>query len=278
MTMLELEALFVLCGLLCGLTMSASLSTVEIPVAASMYNTMAGAAAASIGVLLQLPALMVVGSLVAGAGVALARLLAQSMNRSVGHVLLQEAGKVARSGLHTEAADAAIFMRYARKVVIVPGYGLAVAQAQQKLHELIRLLQAAGVDVKLALHPMAGRRPEQMAQLLAEVGVPEDLILWSGETDEHFRSADVALIIGANDVVNPTTSTIKSLPVFGVPCLNAALSGRIYLIKRGAGSGYAGIANASFASDHCKLVLGDAQIVLTKMVDSLRILQVPAAA
>jgi NAD(P) transhydrogenase subunit beta len=259
-TVLEMQTLLALCGLLCGVTMSITAGALELPVAESLYNALAGAAVAAVGVSLQIPALIVVGMLVAGAGLVLARLFAKSMNRP------------------TQAADAAIFMRYARKVVIVPGYGLAVAQAQQTLHIFIVLLQAAGVDVKVALHPMAGRMPEQMAQLLAEAGVPETLILPSGDIDESLRRADVALVIGANDVVNPAANTIKSLPVFGLPHLDATLAERIYVIKRGAGRGYAGIANPSFLADHCKLVLGDSQTVLAQMVACLRLTHDPAAA
>ena len=158
----------------------------------------------------------------------------------------------------TEAADAGIFMRYAKSVIIVPGYGLAAAQGQQKLYEFVKLLQAAGVSVKFAIHPVAGRMPGQMDVLLAEAGVPYDLIFQLDDINEEFKTTDVALVIGANDVVNPAARTDKSSPIFGMPILNADQAKQVYVVKRGQGKGYAGIVNALFYGDNCNMVYGDA--------------------
>ena len=163
-----------------------------------------------------------------------------------------------------EAGDAGIFMRYANEVIIVPGYGLAVAQGQQKLYEFVKLLQAAGVTVKFAIHPVAGRMPGQMDVLLAEAGVPYDLIFQLEDINDEFANADVALVIGANDVVNPAARTDKSSPIFGMPILNADKAKKVYVVKRGQGKGYAGIVNALFYGDNCDMVYGDAQAVLVE--------------
>ena len=140
----------------------------------------------------------------------------------------------------------------------MPGYGLAVAQGQQKLYEFVKLLQAAGVGVKFAVHPVAGRMPGQMDVLLAEAGVPYDLIFQLEDINDEFANTDVALVIGANDVVNPAARTDKSSPIFGMPILNADKAKKVYVVKRGEGKGYAGIVNALFYGDNCNMVYGDA--------------------
>ena len=168
-------------------------------------------------------------------------------------------------------------MRYAGSVIIVPGYGLAAAQAQQKLYEFVKLLQAAGVDVKFAIHPVAGRMPGHMDVLLAEAGVPYDLIYELDDINNDFRSADVSLVIGANDVVNPAARTDKTSPVYGMPILNVDQSHQVYVVKRGEGRGYAGVENELFYADNCNMVYGDAQQVLGKMIQAVKDL-VPADA
>ena len=152
----------------------------------------------------------------------------------------------------------------------MPGYGLAVAQGQQKLYEFVKLLQAAGVEVKFAIHPVAGRMPGQMDVLLAEAGVPYDLIFQLEDINDEFANTDVALVIGANDVVNPAARTDKSSPIFGMPILNADKAKKVYVVKRGEGKGYAGIVNALFYGDNCDMVYGDAQAVLVKMIEAVR--------
>ena len=177
-----------------------------------------------------------------------------------------------------DASDAGIAMRYAAKVIIVPGYGLAAAHAQQKLYEFVKLLLAAKVSVKVAIHPVAGRMPGQMDVLLAEAGVPYDLIFQLEDINDQFASTDIALVIGANDVVNPAARTDKSSPIFGMPILNADRAKKVFVVKRGDGKGYAGIVNALFYADNCSMVYGDAQAVLISMIEAVRGLGLPAAA
>jgi NAD(P) transhydrogenase subunit beta len=229
---------------------------------------------------------MIAGMVVGGAGTFLTLLMAKAMNRSVSNVLFTnfgsgptyKQGDIKGSLKPVEASDAAIFMRYASKVIIVPGYGLAVAQGQQKLYEFVKLLQAADVDVRFAVHPVAGRMPGQMDVLLAEAGVPYDLIFQLGDINGDFAAADVALVIGANDVVNPAARTDKGSPIFGMPILNADKAKQVYVVKRGQGKGYADIVNALFYGDNCNMVYGDAAAVLTTMIEAVRGLGAKAAA
>ena len=188
------------------------------PVVISIYNALTGLAVALDGFVLQNPALMIAGMVVGAAGMFLTLIMAQAMNRSVSNILFSDFGAVSKhkqgaikgSLKPAEASDAGIFMRYAKSVIIVPGYGLAVAQAQQKLYEFVKLLQAAGVEVRFAIHPVAGRMPGQMDVLLAEAGVPYDLIFQLADINPDFATTDVALVIGANDVVNPAARDDKS--------------------------------------------------------------------
>jgi NAD(P) transhydrogenase subunit beta len=204
--------------------------------------------------------------------------MAKAMNRSVTNILFSnfgeapkgKAGIVTGTMKSTEAADAAVFMRYAAKIIIVPGYGLAAAQGQQKLYEFVKLLQSEGVNVKFAIHPVAGRMPGQMDVLLAEAGVPYDMIFQLEDINDDFVTTDVALIIGANDVVNPAARTDKTSPIYGMPILNADKAKQVYVIKRGSGKGYAGIQNQLFYSANCDMVYGDAAAVLTKMIEAVR--------
>jgi NAD(P) transhydrogenase subunit beta len=170
----------------------------------------------------------------------------------------------------TDASDAAVFMRYAAKVIIVPGYGLAAAQGQQKLWEFVQLLQSNGVNVRFAIHPVAGRMPGQMDVLLAEAGVPYDMIFQLDDINDDFANTDVALVIGANDVVNPAARTDKSSPIYGMPILNVDKAKQVYVLKRGTGKGYAGIQNELFYSPNCNMVYGDAAATLAKMIEAVR--------
>ena len=187
-------------------------------------------------------------------------------------------GAITGSLKPVDAGDAGIYMRYATSVIIIPGYGLAVAQGQQKLYEFVKLLQAGGVSVKFAIHPVAGRMPGQMDVLLAEAGVPYDIIFQLEDINEEFANTDVALVIGANDVVNPAARTDKSSPIFGMPILNADKAKRVYVVKRGEGKGYAGIVNTLFYGENCDMVYGDAQAVLIKMIEAVRGLGLSKAA
>jgi H+-translocating NAD(P) transhydrogenase subunit beta len=281
-----LIGLFFGLALIFGILMTLPIGGADMPVVISIYNAFTGLAVGLEGFVLQNPALMIAGMVVGAAGMLLTLLMAKAMNRSVANVLFTNFGdapKHAQGAIKgelkpVEAGDAGIFMRYASKVIIVPGYGLAMAQGQQKLYEFVKLLQAGGVAVKFAIHPVAGRMPGQMDVLLAEAGVPYDLIFQLEDINDDFASADVALVIGANDVVNPAARTEKSSPIFGMPILNADMAKRVYVVKRGEGKGYAGIQNALFYGDNCNMVYGDAQAVLVKMIEAVRGLGLPVAA
>jgi NAD(P) transhydrogenase subunit beta len=255
------------------------------PVVISIYNAFTGLAVGLEGFVLQNPALMIAGMVVGAAGLLLTLLMAKAMNRSVSNVVFTNFGETAKAKpgaikgeeKPVQAADAAIKMRYASSVIIVPGYGLAAAQAQQKLYEFVKLLQAAGVVVRFAIHPVAGRMPGQMDVLLAEAGVPYDMIFQLDDINSDFADTDVALVIGANDVVNPAARTDKSSPIFGMPILNADKARQVYVIKRGQGKGYAGIVNALFYGDNCDMVYGDAKTVLSTMIEAVRGLGAAAA-
>jgi len=280
-----LVVIFFVAALLFGVLMTVPIGGADMPVVISLYNAFTGLAVGLEGFVLQNPALMIAGMVVGSAGTLLTLLMAKAMNRSVKNVLFSNFGDVslAQEGeikgrlRPVEATDAAIAMRYAGSVIIVPGYGLAAAQAQQKLYEFVKLLQSAGVDVKFAVHPVAGRMPGHMDVLLAEAGVPYDLLEEMDDINGEFKTTDVALVIGANDVVNPAARTNKSSPIYGMPILNVDQAHQIYVVKRGQGRGYAGIENELFYADNCNMVYGDAQVVLTKMVQAVKDL-VPAEA
>jgi NAD(P) transhydrogenase subunit beta len=274
-------------ALVFGVMMTLPIGGADMPVVISIYNAFTGLAVGLEGYVLQNPTLMIAGMVVGAAGLLLTLLMAKAMNRSVANVLFTNFGGAAAgkakpgSITGTErpvaAADAGIFMRYAESVIIVPGYGLAAAQAQQKLYEFVKLLLAAGVKVRFAIHPVAGRMPGQMDVLLAEAGVPYDMIFQLDTINDDFATTDVALVIGANDVVNPAARTDKSSPIFGMPILNADKAKQVYVIKRGQGKGYAGIVNALFYSPNCNMVYGDASTVISQMIDAVRSLGKAAA-
>ena len=274
----NLICLFFGAALIFGILMTLPIGGADMPVVISIYNAFTGLAVGLEGFVLQNPALMIAGMVVGAAGMLLTLLMAKAMNRSVSNILFTNFGPSAKHKQGTikgslkpvQASDAGIFMRYAKSVIIVPGYGLAVAQGQQKLYEFVKLLQAAGVSVKFAVHPVAGRMPGQMDVLLAEAGVPYDLIFQLADINEDFKTTDVALVIGANDVVNPAARTDKTSPIFGMPILNADQAKKVYVVKRGEGKGYAGIVNELFYSDNCNMVYGDAQAVLIKMIEAVR--------
>jgi NAD(P) transhydrogenase subunit beta len=286
LAMPDLIYLFFGLALVFGVLMTLPIGGADMPVVISIYNAFTGLAVGLEGFVLQNPALMIAGMVVGAAGLLLTLLMAKAMNRSVANILFtnfgdapkHKQGAIKGSLKPVDAGDAGIFMRYAKEVIIVPGYGLAVAQGQQKLYEFVKLLQSAGVVVKFAIHPVAGRMPGQMDVLLAEAGVPYDLIFQLEDINDEFASADVALVIGANDVVNPAARSDKSSPIFGMPILNADKAKKVYVVKRGEGKGYAGIVNALFYGDNCDMVYGDAQAVLVKMIEAVRGLGLSAAA
>ena len=270
--------LFFAAALVFGVMMTMPIGGADMPVVISLFNAFTGLAVGLEGFVLQNPAIMIAGMVVGSAGTLLTLLMARAMNRSVGNVLfsnfgdaaLEPQGEIKGRLKPAEASDAAVSMRYAGKVIIVPGYGLAAAQAQQRLYEFVKLLQAAGVEGKFAIHPVAGRMPGHMDVLLAEAGVPYDLILDLDEANAQFSSADVALIIGANDVVNPAARATKSSPIYGMPILNADQAHQVYVVKRGQGRGYSGVENELFYADNCNMVYGDAQAVLATMAQAVK--------
>lgn len=272
-------------ALLFGIMMTLPIGGADMPVVISIYNAFTGLAVGLEGFVLQNPALMIAGMVVGAAGLLLTLLMAKAMNRSVANVVFTNFGETAEvhhgamkgSERPAEASDAGIMMRYAASVIIVPGYGLAAAQGQQKLYEFVKLLLAAKVKVRFAIHPVAGRMPGQMDVLLAEAGVPYDLIFQLDDINADFVETDVALVIGANDVVNPAARADKSSPIFGMPILNADKAKQVYVIKRGQGKGYSGVVNGLFYEPNCNMVYGDAQAVLIKMIEAVRGLSAAAA-
>ena len=273
-----LAVVFFLGALFFGVMMTLPIGGADMPVVISLYNAFTGLAVALEGYALQNPALLIAGMGVGAAGTLLTVLMAKAMNRSLANVLFANFGDGAvadGADVHgqiksIDAGDAGINMNYASRVMIIPGYGLAVAQAQHKLYELVKLLQGAGVDVKFASHPVAGRMPGHMDVLLAEAGVPYDLIHDMDDINGDFADTDVVLVIGANDIVNPSARTDKSSPIYGMPILNADKARQVYVVKRGQGKGYSGVENRLFYEENCSMVYGDAQAVLSQMVQAVK--------
>jgi NAD(P) transhydrogenase subunit beta len=273
-----LVAAFFIGALIFGVLMTMPIGGADMPVVISLYNAFTGLAVGFEGYVLQNPALMIAGMVVGSAGTLLTLLMAKAMNRSVSNVIFsnfgatgdEQQGEIKGSMKPAEAGDAAINMRYASKVIIAPGYGLAVAQAQHKLYEFVKLLTEAGVEVKFAIHPVAGRMPGHMNVLLAEAGVPYDMIYDLEDINGEFKEADVAIVIGANDTVNPAARTNKSSPIYGMPILNVDQAKQVYVIKRGQGKGYSGVENELFFADNCNLVYGDALKVMVAMIQAVK--------
>ncbi len=246
------------------------------PVVISLYNALTGLAVAFEGYVLGNEALIIAGMVVGAAGTMLTQLMAKAMNRSIASVLFGsfgpqgEAAEIAGAQKPIEAADVAAMMAYAERVVIVPGYGLAVAQAQHKVWELTQLLQKRGVKVKFAIHPVAGRMPGHMNVLLAEAGVPYDLIADMDDINPEFAVTDVSLVIGANDVVNPVARTDPASPIYGMPILDVVDSKNTVVIKRGKGTGFAGIENALFYADNTRMLYGDGAKAVAELVAEIK--------
>jgi NAD(P) transhydrogenase subunit beta len=273
-----MTAAFFIMALIFGVLMTMPIGGADMPVVISLYNAFTGLAVGFEGFVLQNPSLMIAGMVVGSAGTLLTLLMAKAMNRSVANVIFSNfgavggegEGEIAGSMKPVDAGDAGINMRYASKVIIAPGYGLAVAQAQHKLYEFVKLLQDAGVDVKFAIHPVAGRMPGHMNVLLAEAGVPYDIIMDMEDINGEFKEADVAIVIGANDTVNPAARTNKSSPIYGMPILNVDMAKQVYVVKRGQGKGYSGVENELFFKDNTNMVYGDAQKVMVQMIQAVK--------
>jgi NAD(P) transhydrogenase subunit beta len=268
---------FFLLALTLGITMTLPIGGADMPVVISLYNALTGLAVAFEGFVLGNAAMIIAGTVVGSAGTLLTQLMAKAMNRSLGNVLFSGFGETAAPGGEVkgsmkpiEATDVGVMMGFAQKVIIVPGYGMAVAQAQHKVWELAEDLQQRGVMVKFAIHPVAGRMPGHMNVLLAEAGVPYDLIFDLDEINGEFATADVALIIGANDVVNPVARTDKSSPIYGMPILNADQAKNVVVIKRGQGAGFSGIENALFYLDNTRMLYGDGQKAVSQLITAVK--------
>jgi NAD(P) transhydrogenase subunit beta len=265
-------------ALLLGIAMTLPIGGADMPVVISLYNALTGLAVGFEGFVLDNAAMIIAGTVVGAAGTLLTQLMAKAMNRSLANVLFANFGETSAAGgtaltgaqKTIEASDAGVMLAFSQKVIVVPGYGMAVAQAQHKVWELCQLLLEHGVKVKFAIHPVAGRMPGHMNVLLAEAGVPYELISDLDEINAEFDTADVALIIGANDVVNPDARTNSGSPIFGMPILNADKAKNVIVIKRGQGQGFSGIDNALFVLDQTRMLYGDAQSAVGQLIQAVK--------
>ena len=274
---LPVVSLLFVSALILGVAMTLPIGGADMPVVISLYNALTGLAVGFEGFVLDNAAMIIAGTVVGSAGTLLTQLMAKAMNRSLGNVLFSNFGETSVAGggaagtqKPIEASDAGVMMAYSQKIIIVPGYGLAVAQAQHKVWELTQLLMDHGVKVRFAIHPVAGRMPGHMNVLLAEAGVPYDLISDLDEINAEFETADVALIIGANDVVNPDARSNKNSPIYGMPILNADKAKNVIVIKRGQGQGFSGIDNALFVLDQTRMLYGDAQAAVSQLIQAVK--------
>jgi NAD(P) transhydrogenase subunit beta len=275
----SLVVVFFLLALAFGVLMTLPIGGADMPVVISLYNALTGLAVAFEGYVMQIEALIIAGTVVGAAGTFLTQLMAKAMNRPLSNVLFSnfggggEATEIAGSQKPIEASDAASLLYMADKVIIVPGYGMAVAQAQHKIWELSQALIKAGKDVKFAIHPVAGRMPGHMNVLLAEAGVPYDLIGDMDDINPEFKTCDVAIVIGANDVVNPAAKTDKSSPIYGMPILDVVDARQVIVIKRGKGTGFAGIENALFYQDNTRMLYADGKEAANRLIVELKALE-----
>jgi H+-translocating NAD(P) transhydrogenase subunit beta len=254
----------------------------DMPVVISLLNALTGLSAAAAGLALNNTAMIVAGMIVGASGSILTNLMAKAMNRSIPAIVAGGFGGtttvpgaddgVDRTVKSTSAADAAIQMAYASQVIVVPGYGMAVAQAQHAVKDMAKLLEAKGVEVKYAIHPVAGRMPGHMNVLLAEADVSYDALKEMDDINDEFSRTDVTLVIGANDVTNPAARTDPSSPIHGMPILNVDQSRSVIVLKRSMSSGFAGIDNPLFYADNTSMLFGDAKKSVAAVTEELKAL------
>ena len=265
-------------ALVLGIFITVPVGGADMPVIISLFNALTGLAVGFEGYVLGNAAMIIAGIVVGSAGSLLTHLMAVAMNRSVANVFFAGVGTDS-SGSATaaegemkeiQAQDAGILMAFASQVIIIPGYGMAVAQAQHKIWELTQLLNDQGVSVKFAIHPVAGRMPGHMNVLLAEAGVPYDMIYDMEDINADFKNTTVALVIGANDVVNPSAKTDTSSPLYGMPILDAIESDNVIVIKRGRGTGFSGVENPLFFTDNTKMLFGDGQKAASELIQAVK--------
>ena len=271
--------IFFVLAIILGIMVTLPIGGADMPVVISLFNALTGLAVAFEGFVLNNAAMIIAGTVVGSSGTLLTQLMAKAMNRPISNVLFSSFGSdggaaaeedIEGSMKEIQANDAAIMMAYGQKVIIVPGYGMAVAQAQHKIWEFARFLEERSVTVKFAIHPVAGRMPGHMNVLLAEAGVPYDKIYDLDEINNEFPQADVALVIGANDVVNPVARSNPDSPIYGMPILDADKAKNVICVKRGKGKGFSGVENALFFLDNTRMLYGDGQDVAGKLIAELK--------
>ncbi len=270
---------FFVLSLLFGVIMTLPIAAADLPVLISVYNAMTGLAVAFEGYVLANPAMIVAGMLVCAAGVLLTRLMAKAVNRSLSEIMYSGFG-ISQAGSAEPAKrnnvneidpfDSATSMAYAERVVIVPGYGMASAQSQHKVQELTQLLEERGVDVRFAIHPVAGRMPGHMNVVLAEAGVPYEKIADLAEINPEFSKVDVVLVIGANDIVNLAARSDTKSPLHGMPILDVDNAGSVIVLKRGDGAGYAGVDNPLLQHPKTRVLLGDAKRSVQDLISAIK--------
>jgi NAD(P) transhydrogenase subunit beta len=278
---LALAVLLMVLGLAAGALLVLPVGGADVPIVISLLNAFTGLAVAASGVVLGNVLLVVAGTLVGASGTILTRAMAAAMGRSVAGILFgafkggSTAGSTAvseRPVRSSSAEDVAVLLGYAQRVIIVPGYGLAVAQGQHTAAELALALEARGIDVDFAIHPVAGRMPGHMNVLLAEANVPYESLKEMGEINSEFRTADVALVVGANDVVNPAAKTSSGSPIYGMPILEVADARQVIFLKRSMRPGFAGIENELLYEPQTSLLFGDAKDSLAKVLGAVKAL------
>jgi H+-translocating NAD(P) transhydrogenase subunit beta len=278
-----LLALVVVAALIFGVTMVLPIGGADMPVVISLLNSFTGTAAAMAGFVVNNPVLIIAGALVGASGAILTKLMADAMNRSIANIMVGgfgggEGAAAAITGAEggsvreISADDAAIQLAYAQKVIVVPGYGLAVAQAQHAVRELAEVLEARGVEVSYAIHPVAGRMPGHMNVLLAEANVPYPQLKEMDDINPEFARADVALVVGANDVTNPAARSNPASPIYGMPILDVDNAKSIVVIKRSMGRGYAGIDNELYTNPKTGMLFADAKDGLTQLTQAVKAL------